>query len=352
MKLLRYIAEFICWIWVGSLLMAYVAPFVDPRTFWMPAIFGLAWPLIALGSLFWLIAMLFVRARWWWVLLVAMLPGIPYWSELFNPSGPAERIPADSYEVVSFNTRVLGKYDNNDISSALFSFAEVRKPDIICLQEVLISPTELRALLQKTEYSHYWLTSYVERGGRKQKFGKVTLSRHPVVGKGVLQLPGSPLRFANYLDVQLADKVVRVFNIHLQKTRVTDTDYEYLQEQAADYERTWNFSIRLAGKLVRAFKQRAEQADFLSKAIAESPYPVLVCGDLNDTRLGYTYRRISEGLQDAFSRTGYGNGQTYLGPVPFLRLDYTLFSPDLEVYSCRYFDDISSDHKLVLTKFN
>jgi endonuclease/exonuclease/phosphatase family metal-dependent hydrolase len=352
MRLLRFIAELFCWFWLLSLVFAYASPYVDPRVFWMPAVFGLAYPLLAIISLFWVVGMLFLRARWWWALLLVLIAGFPFWSELYNTRGAAERIPTDSYEIVSFNTKVLGKYSEKDISDALFSFTDVRKPDIVCLQEVLIRPSELRKILKKTEYRHYWLTSYVEKAGSNQKFGKVTLSRHPVKGKGVLQIPGSPLRFANYLDVQLGHKTVRVFNVHLQKTTVTDTDYEFLQENLEDYERTWEFSIRLTSRLVRAFKLRAEQAEHLKTEIEKSPYPVIVCGDFNDTRPGFAYRTIANGMKDAFVKAGYGNGHSYRGPIPFLRLDYVLFSPTFKVVSYATFKDIPSDHKLLLVKFN
>ncbi len=55
--------------------------------------------------------------------------------------------------------------------------------------------------------------------------------------------------------------------------------------------------------------QRNRQADLLTKAIAESPYPVIVCGDFNDTPASYAYRKISRSLQDCFLQAGAGHGK-------------------------------------------
>ncbi|MBK6641784.1 MAG: hypothetical protein IPG39_11360 [Bacteroidetes bacterium] len=75
-------------------------------------------------------------------------------------------------------------------------------------------------------------------------------------------------------------------------------------------------------RLKKAFIKRAAQADMISKHIGTSPYPVIVCGDFNDTSLSYTYKTISAGLLDAFRESGSGMGSTYTGPIPGLRIDY------------------------------
>jgi endonuclease/exonuclease/phosphatase family metal-dependent hydrolase len=58
--------------------------------------------------------------------------------------------------------------------------------------------------------------------------------------------------------------------------------------------------------------------------IEQSPYPVIICGDFNDTPSSYTYHQLSEGLIDAFKESGNGIGHTYGGALPSFRIDYIL----------------------------
>ena len=79
-----------------------------------------------------------------------------------------------------------------------------------------------------------------------------------------------------------------------------------------------------------------------------SPYPIILCGDFNDTPTSYTYKQLSEGLNDSFSNAGLGIGQTYNGKFPTLRIDYILHSPEFELNSFKTTDVNLSDHFLLL----
>jgi endonuclease/exonuclease/phosphatase family metal-dependent hydrolase len=77
---------------------------------------------------------------------------------------------------------------------------------------------------------------------------------------------------------------------------------------------------------------------------------VVVCGDFNDTPNSYTYHQISKGLNDAFREAGSGIGTTYVGKIPFLRIDYILYSK--ERFDPLYFKVIRknlSDHYPVVS---
>ena len=83
-------------------------------------------------------------------------------------------------------------------------------------------------------------------------------------------------------------------------------------------------------RLKRAFKKRAAQALAISSHISDSPYPVLLCGDFNDTPISYSYSEIiRNNLQDAFLESGIGLGMTYIGAFPSFRIDYILHSKSI-----------------------
>ena len=95
----------------------------------------------------------------------------------------------------------------------------------------------------------------------------------------------------------------------------------------------------LTTRLMIANKNRAHQAEEIQRHIDGSPYPVILCGDFNDTPLSYTY-----------IEKGRGIGNTYIGEFPSFRIDYVLHSPTL--YTVGYIrEDITlSDHYPIKVK--
>ena len=106
----------------------------------------------------------------------------------------------------------------------------------------------------------------------------------------------------------------------------------------------------LTTRLMIANKNRAHQAEEIQRHIDGSPYPVILCGDFNDTPLSYTYRQLSRKLTDSFIEKGRGIGNTYIGEFPSFRIDYVLHSPTL--YTVGYIrEDITlSDHYPIKVK--
>ena len=79
----------------------------------------------------------------------------------------------------------------------------------------------------------------------------------------------------------------------------------------------------------------------------DSPYPIVVCGDFNDTPNSFSYQKIVNGLNDSFLQKGSGFGSTFLGKIPFLRIDYILHSPNVKIQSFTTHKAKLSDHKAI-----
>ncbi|MDO9612922.1 MAG: endonuclease/exonuclease/phosphatase family protein, partial [Bacteroidota bacterium] len=97
-------------------------------------------------------------------------------------------------------------------------------------------------------------------------------------------------------------------------------------------------------KFKDALIKRAEQAATLRQSISESPYPVIVCGDFNDTPVSFTYRTVKGDLKDSFTQSGKGTANTYNGKLPSFRIDYILYSPNFTSFNFKVSNLNHSDH--------
>jgi endonuclease/exonuclease/phosphatase family metal-dependent hydrolase len=103
-------------------------------------------------------------------------------------------------------------------------------------------------------------------------------------------------------------------------------------------------SKRIMRMMKNAFQKRAVQADLVADHIKTSPYPVILCTDLNDTPISYAYHRLKKNLNDAFTESGSGFGHTYTGFYPSFRIDYILISESLQAANFASIPSDNSDH--------
>jgi endonuclease/exonuclease/phosphatase family metal-dependent hydrolase len=128
-------------------------------------------------------------------------------------------------------------------------------------------------------------------------------------------------------DLLIGRDTVRLFNLHLESVRLRHEDYSFISGFDLQFEKDEKIqenSLRIIKKLKTAFTRRAGQVSYLSEAIKDSPYPVILCGDFNDTPNSYTYQQLTDKLVDSFKESGTGFGNTYIGKLPSFRIDYIL----------------------------
>ncbi len=96
----------------------------------------------------------------------------------------------------------------------------------------------------------------------------------------------------------------------------------------------------------------------LPDKIKQSPFPVLLCGDMNDVPNSYAYRTLRGNRKDAFLEKGFGIGKTYtsatsrfLGKLPTLRIDYIFADPGIETTQFTQVNKKLSDHQALIADF-
>ena len=101
-----------------------------------------------------------------------------------------------------------------------------------------------------------------------------------------------------------------------------------------------------------SFKERAKQAILLRQIIDTTVYPVIICGDFNDTPASYTYHKIKGKYIDGFRQRGNGYGFTFKGLVKLLRIDYILYSKHFTGLQYTSPETEWSDHNPVIMKLS
>lgn len=308
---------------------------------WAPALVGLAYPYIVFVNIVFVLYWLFADARYSLLSLAVVAIGYGHLNNYFNfvsNQSDEKGIVVCSYNVKGFT--VNGYKDAPANARRILDYLKEKKPDIVCFQEFSsINKPNFEAFKEK-----YKLEGLPRYADASRPFGPVTLSNFPIVNTGEVHFENTG-NMIIYTDVVTKADTLRIFNCHLESYRFTPDDISSLDSLSLSSKDHNMKEFRLFGsKLKKAFIKRAQQAQRLRGLIDESPYPVLVCGDFNDTPVSYSYRTVRGNLTDAFVESGSGIGNTYLGRLPSFRIDYILNSPVYNAHSFKIDHVEYSDH--------
>jgi endonuclease/exonuclease/phosphatase family metal-dependent hydrolase len=346
---------------VISLLLAYLCPYVHPGTFWLLPFFGLAYPIILLIAVILIVIWASVKSKWALILLASILLGGKLHFRMISIGGKSKDFvpPSESLHVMSYNVRLFDLYtwavdSQYETRDSIFTFLERESPDVVCFQEFYHQdkpttfPTRdtLRKLLQTIDYHERY--SHKLKG--RQNFGIAILSKYPMIAKGDVAFPQTEDKNNNYCifaDIVKGIDTFRVYNLHLQSIKFKKDDYALFGQQNQEPKIEKSVIRLLIDKLRIAYPKRADQAVLIMEHVQRSPYPVILCGDFNDTPFSYTYNQFNKGLVDSFRSNLKGIGSTYAGKVPAGRIDYIFHSEELESYGFSIQNQIYSDHRAI-----
>lgn len=320
----------------GLLLLSYLSVYINPNFFWPMSFLGLGYPVLLILNLFFLVFWIYRRRIFFLIPLVCIILG---WNILIQfiriPLGkkPLQTEDVNSIKVLSFNIQMLNLYDedaNSEFYKTLMELIATEDPDIICFQEYFATLRKNSSPPGEMQKYYKPATMHIQRAGEGWNYGIAIFSKYPVLKRGQMKYEDTD-NLSIFTDLLIDDDTIRVLNNHLQSVRFNKRDYELMDSIHFFYEDGKRREIKnLSRKLKGAFLKRAAQAELLSGFISSSPYPVVVCGDFNDSPVSYSYHKIKGDLQDAFVVSGKGIGSTYSGKLPFLRIDYILYSPELQ----------------------
>lgn len=354
-KLLYKIFVFLNAIVVLALILSYISIYISPEKAWFLTFLGLGFPYIAISNILFAIYWMFRRKKIYLLSLIALISGSGYLNDFVQININSDS-KAMSSKILSYNVRVFDLYSwskEMEAKNNIFKTIEKEKANIICFQEFFDDKTDefiIFDTIPKIFKTNYYHDAYTKNVGKRYSFGIVTFSSYPIINKGEIRFKNTN-NICIYSDIKIEDDTIRVYNNHLQSVHFIKDEYELL-DSIQNIDKTKVKQVKgILSKIKHASIIRAQQVDIISNHIKTSPYPVFVCGDFNDTPVSYTYKRMSDGLKDAFAESGNGIGSTYNGKIPFLRIDYLLHSSEIQscdfsIIKCDY-----SDHYPITCKF-
>ena len=115
---LSYFMKVLTFICLGCMLLTYLCPFVHPSDLWIIPFFGLAYPVILLFTLLFLVYWIFMKSRMAILIaLVLFFGGKLHFRTVSMPFGTEEYIENDSLsalKITSYNVRLFDLYEWSD----------------------------------------------------------------------------------------------------------------------------------------------------------------------------------------------------------------------------------------------
>lgn len=322
-----------------SLLLPFFKPGQIGFLAWIPLLFPIYYILDILLSFFWL-------ARWDLRRFVKILAvtiiastqiGLYFQPEFSLNNRQKKPLARKQFtRLVTFNTAC------RDTQAMVDSIANI-DADIICLQEFYNkNQSNWNALASKmNSTSTEW---------EKIRFGCRTLSRYPIIREGLVK--GLSVKDVVWADLKIGKDTLRVINVHLRSTGMLESDVEYVLGGGFLQDSMRKKQVKsILSRFVDNATLRAKQVDILKKFIQGTKHKVCLAGDVNDVPLSYTYRQLSQNLDDTFKRHRPGYVFTYTNFIGLLRLDLILISQDITSLKYEVRDKIRySDHLPIISE--
>lgn len=338
------------------LFFSYLAFLSDPTKNSGIAFLGLAYPILVTINLILFFIWFIKRDIFFFPTLILLILGMYHHSRFLqiNPKISENNSYNEKIKVMSFNVRLFDLYNwthNEEVKSKIIQLIKKQKPEIICFQEYFYDNNKefitREIILKELGFEHYH-ESFTDESNKNSLFGLATFSKFPIINKGSLAFKNDHSNHCMWSDIVCESDTIRVFNTHLGSIRFNNSDYKIIGGKGSplySYQKIPKQDI--FNRLKIGFSKRAQQINELVPYLKDSPFKRILCSDLNDTPISYAYNQLSNLFTDSFTKSGFGIGGTYIGKVPFLRIDYIWHDKDLDSFNFKTHQNQLSDHKAI-----
>ncbi len=321
--------------------IAYFLPFLAPKLFPILSVLTLILPLFLIVNV--------IFFFYWGIQLkrqiilsgLVLLLGITFINKFYKFSGNNLPEDSDDFTVMSYNVRLFNLFEwlkKDNVAGEIETFINDHNPDILCIQEYSSS-----AEIDLKAYPH----KFILVQGDKIKTGQGIFSKYPIIDQGNLDFPNSNNNVV-FADIKKGIDTIRVYSIHLESIKITPDVSEINEDINGINQQKSGIIFK---RISKAFSEQQMQAEIIMRHKMKCQYPVIVCGDMNNSAFSYVYRSIKGNLNDSFVEGGNGFGPTYNFRYYPARIDYIFADPKMKVKDFKSFPQFkNSDHYPIMTR--
>lgn len=281
-----------------------------------------ALPLLIVANIV-LLAYWLIRRQWIIAALpaIVILASIPYAGTMLQLRRlPADAADSNAIKVATYNVAMFGRHASGFIAQDILSEMRQENVDIICFQEYNDDSGDA---LNSDSYKDFF--PFMAKGNDDM----VIYSRFPITAHKHIPFDNSS-GSALIADIKVGNETVRIVNAHLQTTGINRTLRQAAKTELEGGHIEGNaLMAAIYGNYTKGMVMRASQAETVAGEIAQSPYPVVLCGDFNDVPYSYVYTTMKGALRDGFRECGSGWMYTFRGSKS-VRIDYIFHSTQLQ----------------------
>jgi len=321
------------------LVLSYFSAYISPDEFSGFAFLGLIYSFLLFINILFVFFWIFQKSKLFLISTISILLGWNFLTNFIQVSFNYKKDDAtqQSIHVLSYNVRVfdLWNWSNKKNSANLtFDFIRKSKAKIVCLQEFYSCNAKGKNAedsLIKNSVLNYAHISYTVKNNKTYNHGIATFSTFPIVAKGNIGIKKGD-NFCIYSDIKVGKDTIRVYNLHLESIHFGYNDYQLIESINSSDTIDVKGIKNILKKLKKGYKKRSAQSAIVSAHIEKCKYPIILCGDFNDTPVSYVYNQLTDKLLDSFCESGNGIGSTYINKYSTFRIDYILHSADFESF--------------------
>lgn len=274
---------------------------------------------------------------------------------LNSKGAEADTDSTKEFSVMSYNVHTFRKHSERNTEKGKSQIRDMKAwvgnsgADVLCMPEYY---DEDNTILDTGNYlrkkGYKYSAHFHRRKYGKSYWGLVILSKLPIVASkdSVFVAQNGMIQ----ADIKVGSDTVRIIGLHLYSMMLSLGNLVHQKEMDGIKDEG---RITLS-KMKNGFIRRSEELRVLQKWVANSPFPVVVCGDFNEVPYGYVYGQLRKSLKNSFEEKGTGFGFTFNHLPYFIRIDHQFYDDThLSVHDFTTYSKIKySDHYPIMGTYS
>lgn len=257
---------------------------------------------------------------------------------------------SSTFRIMTYNVNI-GRHNKNieheHRRDSLYKVITDINPDVICLQEC--SRWHIKGLEQQLIKKYPYVAHSYSLYSKYEVVNSFIIEQDTIsyqIFKTIDPILYDGCKNTGTLycaDIKISERIIRIINVRLASNNISTI------QESSSLKKTWTGinNYRYGSRL------RQQQLKTIINLVKESPYPVILCGDMNDFYGSPTLNSLCDEnlLYDAWWQSGNGYGTTFRDGGLYIRIDHILYTPCLFSKNTFVHETNFSDHLPLVSDF-